>query len=173
MASRTKAQQRAYDALLAKLPPLPSDDPPDRKKRVDAARQAILIEEGDKPSAPALVHRYTALSDAKDAAEQVVKDINVELDAVTELLADQFDAEGVTSLRTKDAHISVYVEPYTSVNDHDALRGWCVKQGLERAMRLPWQSVNSITKQRLEDGLPEPDGVTLFAKTKIRLERVK
>ena len=167
------SKNKSYHDMLRKLPPLPSEDPPERKVRLDAAREAILIEEGGNPTAPALVHRYKVLRDAKDAAEAVVKDINLQLDAVSELLADQFDAEDVTSLRTKEALVSVYVEPYTSVQDHDSLREWCIAQGLERSLRLPWQTVNSITKQRLEDGLPEPDGVTIFAKTKIRLERVK
>jgi len=46
---------------------------------------------------------------------------------------------------------------------------WCVAEGLERQMSLPWQTTNSLTKARLLEGEPEPDGVTCYAKTKVRL----
>lgn len=165
------SQARAFKERVKELPRLPMGDPSLKKERVEAAKETLLDVYGREPRTADLVSRYMELRDEKAKAEEVVKDINVDLDAVQELIANQFEAEGVEALRTTEGLLSMYVEPYTSVEDHDALREWCIKQGLERSLQLPWQTVNSLTKQLLEDGKPEPDGVTIFAKTKFRLAR--
>lgn len=160
------AAERAYKAKVRQLPRLPMGDPQLKKERVDAAKDAFLEAYPDRDD---MVARYIELRDEKDKAEEVVKDINVDLSAIEQLIAEHFEAKGVEAVRTVDGMLSVYVEPYASVVDHDALLAWVKEQGLERNLRLPWQSMNSLTKQLLEDGQPEPDGVEIYAKTKFKL----
>jgi hypothetical protein len=51
------------------------------------------------------------------------------------------------------------------VEDKQAYRNWCVENGYEEALCLPWQTTNAITSERLVEGLPEPTGVKSFKQT--------
>ena len=96
--------------------------------------------------------------------------MNLMLDAYQSLMVAQFEAEGISSLKLSTGQpIVTYEEPYAQVIDKDAFRLWCIKQGLERSLVLPWQTTNKITKDMLLAGDPEPDGVTIYAKTRVRL----
>lgn len=168
MASRSR--DRAYKERIKRLPRMPVGDPKNKRELVDAARTGYLTSLGSKqPGTMDLVNKYIELRDEKNKIEAMLKDVNVDLDAIEGLVAEHFERNGIEQVRSTDGLVSVYVEPYTSVQDPDALREWCIKEGLARSLTLPWQTVNSLTKQRLEDGLPEPTGVTVFAKTKFRL----
>ena len=59
---------------------------------------------------------------------------------------------------------------FLQVVDREAFRLWCdADPDLRRKMTLPWQTTNSLTKQLLLDGQPEPPGVTIWAKTTVRM----
>jgi len=95
--------------------------------------------------------------------------LNLLLEAFQQLMVDQMEVEGVASMKIAGHSVSTYLEPYAQVTDKEAFRVWCVAEGLERQMSLPWQTTNALTKARLLEGEPEPDGVTCYAKTKVRL----
>jgi len=155
---------------LAELPKY-TDGDASHAERVGMARDR-LVANGDRMTPASLARLYRELRDTKDIINGELAAIEVELDAVSQLMTQHFESEGLTQVKTDRELISVYVEPYSSVEDPEALRQWCVNEGLERRMSLAWSTVNSITKQRLEDGLPAPDGVRIYAKDKIRMERL-
>ena len=96
--------------------------------------------------------------------------LSVTQEAHMVLMIEQMEVEGTTSLRLADGQpISTYPEPYAQVVDRDAFNEWCVKQGLLRKMQLPWQTTNMLVKNMLVNGDPEPPGVSVTAKTKVRL----
>jgi len=64
-------------------------------------------------------------------------------------------------------------EPYAKVEDKELYRLWCIAEGLEKSLCLPWQSTNSVTKERLLAGLPVPKGIIAHAKSTIVLTREK
>jgi multidrug efflux pump subunit AcrB len=155
---------------LAELPKY-TDSDASYVERVRMARDRIVTD-SDKMTPASLARHYRELRDTKDIMTAELSSLEVELEAVAQLMTQHFEEEGLTQVKTDRELISVYAEPYSSVEDPEALRQWCVSEGLERRMTLPWVTVNSITKQRLEDGLPAPDGVRIYAKDRIRMERL-
>lgn len=65
--------------------------------------------------------------------------------------------------------IITFLEPYAQIMDKELFRQHCVAEGLEQSMHLPWNTANSMTKELLLKGEPEPPGVSIYAVTKIRL----
>ena len=74
------------------------------------------------------------------------------------------------NLKLSSGHsVRTQVEPNAVVRDKSVYRQWCVDNGFGELMVLPWQTTNSITKERLEDGNPEPEGIEVFSRTKVVL----
>ncbi len=68
------------------------------------------------------------------------------------------------------APISVWKEPYAKVEDPEKFLAWVEADAdLRKKLTLPWQTTNKLTKDRLVAGEAEPDGVTCYAMTKVRL----
>lgn len=108
----------------------------------------------------------------KEGLEAMLYEINLRLEAVSQMMCDQFDVEGVSSMKlSSDARVAVQYEPYAKVDDRSKLKAWCEKNGLGDRLALPWQTLNSIVKERLLLGEPEPDGVSATSKPKIVLRR--
>lgn len=121
-------------------------------------------------SAGEFARAYAELRKIADSLDSWKSDINLLLDAYTALMLEQFEIEGVSSLRLSNGQpVSTYAEPYAQVIDKEKFRLWCIAQGLERQMALHPSTTQKLTKDMLLAGDPEPDGVTTFAKTRIRL----
>jgi hypothetical protein len=209
-----------YSAVISSLPRMLSTEAP-YQERVEQVKAAISADPDFELHAATLAHEYAGLRAEKDKAEEVVSEINLRLEAVSQLLSDYYEIEGVSSLKTESGQsVAVQLEPYARVVDKDVNRRWgmtaedtCVTcgdkvsdhvlhaedkvvenedgayiihvekllgqdghefvagGGLERLMSLPWQTVNSLSKERLLDGQPPPPGVDVFAKTKIVLRK--
>lgn len=98
-----------------------------------------------------------------------VSNVNLLIEAHAQIMADQFEVEGTKSLTLDDdigGTIRVQYEPQAKVVDRDAFRQWCIDEGLERQLMLPWMTTNMLTKQRLLGGEAEPPGVTAEARAK-------
>lgn len=92
------------------------------------------------------------------------------LEAYQGLMIDQFETEGVSSLKLSNGQpVTTYEEPYPQVEDKEAFRQWCIKQGLERKMSLHPSTTTSMVKEMLLAGDPEPDGIKIYVKTRVRL----
>lgn len=123
-----------------------------------------------KPWASEFARLYAELRMIRDHIEGWDKSIGLLLEAYLALMTEQMEVEGITSMKLANGQpVSTYLEPYAQVQDKEAFRQWCIEQGLERQMALPWQTTNSLTKQMLLSGEAEPPGVTVYAKTKVRL----
>lgn len=118
---------------------------------------------------------YRDLRSIKDMLEGHVSNINLLIEAFSQLIANQFEAEGTSSLTLDDTgdNVRVQLEPQAKVTDRDTFREWCIKEGLERSLMLPWQTTNKITKDRLLAGDSEPDGVSAEARVKLVLTKGK
>ena len=85
--------------------------------------------------------------------------------------APEWGAYGASenTLRMADgAKVEIRREPKANVVDRDAVRLWAIANGMERLLTLPWGTLNSATKERLVNGEPEPDGVSVFIHTSVR-----
>jgi hypothetical protein len=160
-----------YAKVVNALPKLAGEEPAYQDK-VTVVKLAMIAEPEYKPGASAMAKAYAAVRAEKARIEEQLSECNLRLTAIEQLLVDQYELEDTASVRLDTGEsISVQVEPYAQVQDREAFRQWCVAEGLEKLMSIPWTTANSLTKQRLVDGLPEPPGVTVFAKNKIVLRK--
>lgn len=161
---------------------------PAHAEKVQAIQAAMVQAEGFQRTATSLARHWATLRLLKDALNEVASGLQVELDAVNGLLIDQFEAEGTTSVnilpgrldegtvqgilddvrdalvkadlsRAETENVRVQEEPYAKQVDPEVLRRWCIANGFQDKMVLPWATVNSLLKERFEAGEKEPDGV--------------
>jgi hypothetical protein len=141
---------------------------------MEARMKALIAVErrasAGKPWASEYARIYAELRKVRDTIGAWDSWVGLLLEAYQELMTAQMEVEGTEAIRLSTGQpISVYLEPYSQVVDKEAHRLWAIEEGLERQMSLPWSTTNSLTKQRLLAGEPEPPGVKLFSKTKVRL----
>jgi hypothetical protein len=123
-------------------------------------------------TATAVAVAYASARARKDRLSKLESDINLEIEALAQILSERYEIEGVKTIGIASGYkISVQIEPYASVEDRDLLREWAMSEGLERSLTLPWQTVNAIAKERLVNGQPEPPGVKLFQKEKLVMRK--
>ena len=67
--------------------------------------------------------------------------------------------------------VSTQIKPYARVQDRMKFRQWCITNGLEESLTLPWQPTNQLVSDRLVDGLPEPDGIETYKQTTVVLRK--
>jgi hypothetical protein len=161
-----------YAEVVKTLPRLPASDAGFQEKVASRKRELIDNDPLKMRSASALASEYRRLRDSKEEVEQVMSRLNLELEAIGQLLIQQYEADGTSSIAlATGGSVSTQLEPYAQVTDRDACRQWAIAEGLERQLALPWQTANSLVKDRLLKGEPEPPGMKAFVRTKIVLRR--
>ena len=155
-----------YDDIVEKLPTWQHEEPTYQAK-VDAKKREIYNEIGEGLSSASLALLYKDARKEKEEAEKVLYDINVELTAITQMLVDRYEIDGITSTRLDTGEsISLRYEPYAVVEDREKIWQWCKDNGYEREMQLSWNTLNAIMKERLLKGEPEPEGVRAYTRVK-------
>lgn len=156
-----------YASVIGTLPRLINTDG-SQQDRVEALKK-VLAQDDELDSTTAYAKAYQDARQRKEAVEALLKSVEDEIEALTQMMADRFENEGLTGMKLDDgANVSIHYEPYAQVVDKESFRLWCIKNGLERSLQLAWQTTNSLTKEMLVDGKPEPDGVTCFSRLKLR-----
>jgi hypothetical protein len=156
-----------YAHIIDKLPRALGTEPAYQEK-VNAVK-AKLREESPRLSgwtAAELSMKYKQVRSQKEAAEAIVSDIQLELEAVCQMMENQYEAEGVTTIGGEGGSVALQKEPQARVVDKAKFRLWCIANGLEESLSLPWQTTNAITKEYLLAGQPEPDGVLAESRVK-------
>jgi len=140
-------------------------DGSDYQSRVDEVKPLILAQ-SKTSSELAMVIRE--LRETKDSLDKELSQVNLKLEAVAQLLIDAYEADDIESIKLGDGvSISVQSEPQIRILDRSLFRQWCIANGFEEEMVLPYQTSNAIVKERLLEGQPEPEGVTTIARHKI------
>jgi hypothetical protein len=189
-----------YDHVLKNLPKLEREDSPERAqakaelKRTGHPFHDDLVDtrEGDaipmhvvlrlealEPLAtPAkaadLALRYRTLRAYKELTEELLSRLDLAIEAVEDEGVTVYEGDGTASLKL-DTGDTVRVQPevYSSVEDKAAFQTWCKENGFEPQLQLLWQTMNSVTKQRLLEGLEPPAGVKASVKSKFVLTKAK
>ncbi len=156
-----------YTRVASLLPPLQPLDQSYQEK-VEKVKAELRSEFESKE----LLKAYINFRKVRDAEKDKLSAANLSLEAAAQLLIEQFEVEGVESkkLDTGEA-VSIHPEPYPAITDAEVFRLWCVEQGLERSMKLSWQSTSAIVKERLLAGDPEPPGVAAYVKQKLSFRK--
>ena len=174
-----------YQKLLAeknypRYRPVDEDDPK-RADRIDAKKQELLKgnpENGVDPlprHASALAERYADVRIYRDTLKRELYDVNVELDAITEIMTEQFEVEGITSISMTDGStVRLQSEPHASIKDRAKVIAWAKNDPDLRDKvqeTIHWQTVNGAVKALLANGEPEPEGIEVYHKTTPYLSR--
>jgi hypothetical protein len=154
-----------YAKVFSRLEKLPED--PAYQQQVDALKESIV-----NRSSSALSHTYAKLRGKKKEIDEELKGINLQIEAVSQLLIDAYEADDITTLKlTTGQTVRTQPEPYPTIQDKEKFRLWCLNEGLEREMHLHSQTASSLVKEMLLEGNPEPEGVKAFIKTKVVLTK--
>lgn len=119
-----------------------------------------------------LMVEFEQLNAEKDEHEDVVKGINVKLEALQQLMISRFDELGVTSMRTVSGRtLYQQIEPEPSVAEPQKLEKYIEDNpDLEYLYKVNHQSLKSLVKGMLEEGKDtevETMGVSVFLREKI------
>lgn len=158
-----------YAAVLAALPMLIAKSP-DQQQRIAEAKKVVVdafAEDGTPVTVMTLGNYFAEIDTEVDELKARLKELNLQKEAVGELIATAFETEGGYQVNTNAGkNITMQAEPYSSVTDRDAFREWCLSEGLERSLQLPWPTMSSMVKKMLLDGKEPPPGIKCFMKVK-------
>lgn len=133
-----------------------------------ALNNAMIRSLGPSLQASRLARIFRDLRAIKAMFDEQEKMTNLLLEAYGQLLVEQYEVEGTTSIKLSEgSSVRVQYEPHGKVFDKDANRLWAVNNGLENSLCLPWQTVNALTKEALLNGEEPPDGVEATSRPKI------
>jgi len=163
-----------YAHIVAKLPRFEGEDVGFQEK-VNAVAKAIREDarnNGIRLGSAELARAFAAQRAEKERIEEELKDANLHLGAIKNLLIDQFEQEGATSIKLDNGSsvVAIY-EPHAVVKDKQAFRRWCIANGYENEMVLPWITTDGLVKELLLKGEAEPEGVQATTVVKLRLNK--
>jgi hypothetical protein len=158
-----------YDHVIASLPRMLGEDPVYQQK-VQAIKDAMRVDPDYKIHASFLAREYAAIRAEKERAAAALSEVNLRLEAVSQLMFDQYEVEGVTSMDVDGRSVACRLVPYAKAEDKEAFRQWCLADAdLARKMVLPWATVNKLSGDMLANGEELPPGITVFAKQRFTL----
>lgn len=157
-----------YDGVvqgLEKLPPEVRYASMGGVKYHEKVEAAKLADEFQDHTPTVLLTLYADLRRQAEEKEEEVKALNVRVEAAAQLLVEAYEMNSIDSLNVKKVGTlrTDYV-PHTHVTDKAAFHQWCIDNGFEPQMSLPWQTVNSVMKEKLLSGEEVPECVSVYVK---------
>ncbi len=149
------------------LPLLKEEGP--YQRRVDLTKDDIRAEEDFQDTPAHLARLYMAQRKLKDEVEALLKDVNLRLTAITQMLDEKFDEQGLDAVRIDGRLVSVSRKPYPIVTDPEAYLKWVIRKGLKNKLSVHWQTTRAIVTERLENGEAPPPGVEVYLQPSFRL----
>ena len=117
--------------------------------------------------APSRPRTASCAAEADELARQL-SDVKLRMTAAMLLMIDQFECEDTTGLTLSNGDkVRWQPEPHLVVVDKEEFRQWCIKQGLERDMVLPWGKGNKLVKEMLVNGEAQPPGAECYMRPKV------
>ena len=121
-------------------------------------------------SAVSLATKWTEQRAEEDRIEAELKEVTRELEVLRILFIRAAESEGIEGVSLASGRtVSLGSEPYASVENPDEFRQWCREHDLDRSLQLPWQTTNSLTKERILAGYAPPPGIKVYLRDKLTL----
>lgn len=153
-----------YGAVVDNYPRLGEEDP----KRADRIRERKeeLLKDLGAGDASTLASLVDSIRLKKDSLKEVISQVQLDLDAATQLMIAKFEEDDIASIRLNTGRsISVEYELTAKVEDREVFRLWCIENGLERELRLWPSTTDSMVKTMIMEGKKEPPGTKVFSRT--------
>jgi hypothetical protein len=140
--------------------------------RVLALKEEIENDPDFQRHASSIALTYADLRREAERKAAELSDLKLRTAAAMLLMLEQYEVEGTTGLTLKNGDkIRWQPEPHLVITDKETFRQWCLKQGLDRQMVLPWGTANKMAKEMLLSGHPEAEGAELYMRPKVVFER--
>lgn len=164
-----RSKPKKWESYRGKFPKLPpKSDDPKFEERVALMVGDILANQTDNTE---LCKAIANFKEKKEEKEAELSELNAELEARYRILAERFENNEIQKMSLSFATFYLNEEPYSSIEDKDALREWVVENGMQELLSINWGTLNSLVKGLIEDGKPEPSGVKVYLKTSVRMRR--
>lgn len=145
---------------------------PDYQEKVDAVKTAMRAKFPQNSSS--LTHEYVEALRDVNAVKDVLYQANLRLEAISQLLEDQYKQDKLESVHLKSGPaVFMHYEPVGQVEDKELFRQWCIKNGFEKSLQLWPSTMNSLVKERVLVNEPVPDGTRAYAQRKIKCTGMK
>lgn len=162
-----------YSKLRGKLPAFEEDA--SYQARVNDAKQYLLAAENlEAANVNKLAALFAARKAMKDAHEETISELNVEIEALSQLLVEALEDQNIQKVELASGAVYFLQDtPYPSVKDRDALLDWVKKQKMNSLLTIHYQTLKALTSERLVAGQAPPPGVEVYLKTQARIRNAK
>lgn len=148
--------------LKGVVPPIPPDL--DYQRKVDFVKN----EKYAGQSKADIGREYLALRAEKEELEARIKELNIGIEATSQLMIHEMEGHGENSFRLDTGEtLAIKDEPYCSVEDKDAFNAWVHESGQEGLFSVHYQTLSALTKDRMINGQNPPPGIKVFLKQSI------
>lgn len=145
----------------------------DKKHTLDQRRDAVgnyLGEFGSFEDSD-LLRKITELRDEDARLDVLKQQISEKLEAISQLLCDRWEPEGISSMNVDGQTFSVFTKLYVSAADKERYLQWLRANGMESLIQeqVAPKTTESLVRERLEEGQPcDEMGLNITYKTSIR-----
>jgi len=138
--------------------------------KVTAWKRMMFGENPEDANLSMLARELAEQKCAKDMLEEQVSEINIHIEALSQLIVEKMQAESLEKVGLSDGSTCyVSYEVYPSVKDKAALLEWVKKHKMAASLSLPWQTLRGLCNDLSVAGKPMPEGVECFLKTAARI----
>jgi len=106
--------------------------------------------------------------------EAQIKEENLIIEAMTQVLVDKLESEDYTSLKLSNGvSLSIKDDVYCSVSDKRIFYDWIESTGQQDLLSVNYQTMSALTKNLLTDGKEIPPGISTYFKQGITVRGAK
>jgi hypothetical protein len=150
-------------ALKAQLPRF--EQPPDYQSKVEEMKNHYHALD-----ASGLAREFSFMRKMKRDLEEQVRDYNVHIEALSQLLVETLEASQLQNIKLLTGEtVTVHTEAYPTIQDKTLLLSWVHNSGLEELMTLNFRTLQSLVRERLQQGKDNPPGVQTYCKMSARI----
>lgn len=159
-----------WSKYKATLPKAPVDS--SFLEKVNASKAEFRQQIGDNINL--LGEEYDSIRAKKETLEEEIKELNVKIEALVQMVVERCESEGLTMVRLNSGtSLSLKDDPYSQVVDKDAFLDWIKKTNREALLSVHYQTMNSLVKEFLEEGQDPPPGIKVYIKTGLTRRSVR
>jgi len=152
-----------YKHLRGKLPKF--KNPPAWQEKVNDAKTLYV-----KLDTTDLGREFANFKVRKSTLEANIKDINTELEALSQLIVDRLEDGELEAIELANGiKVAIKDEPYASIDDRKKFYDWIKKTKQSGLLKINFQTLNAITKEMLIAGKKNPPGTKIFMKTSAKV----
>ena len=115
---------------------------------------------------------YGKARKAKKEIEEELSACNLTIAALEQMIVGEFEKQGLSQYRLDTGElISITDTPYSSLEDRAKFHAWVKETNQEDLFSVHYQTMNSLVKDRLENGEPAPPGIKVFIDTGVSFRK--